>query len=118
MNAPTEHDIRYEGWRVTGASATGVFFASILVYGFAVLLKPLTEEFGWSRQSVSAAYAMMAAASALFAPVLGTLLDRHGPRRVVVPCIVLCGVGMMSLSALTASRVQLYVVFAVLGLAG
>ena len=44
---------RYEGWRVVAASAAGVFvsFASLLVYTFGVFLKPLTVEFGWSRDT-------------------------------------------------------------------
>lgn len=36
-----ENDPRYQGWRVAGASGVGVFFASILVYSVAVLVKPL-----------------------------------------------------------------------------
>jgi MFS family permease len=47
-----EGDFRYEGWRVAGAASVGVFvsFASLLVYTFGVLLKPLAEEFAWSRE--------------------------------------------------------------------
>lgn len=113
-----EHSLRYEGWRVAAASALGVFFASILVYGFAVLVGPLSQEFGWSRQSVSTAYAVMATVSGIGAPVFGTLLDHHGPRRIVVPCITVCGVGIASLFWLTPSRVHLYSVFAIMGVAG
>jgi cyanate permease len=38
---------------VVAASSSGVFCAGILVYGFALLLGPISREFGWSRQSVS-----------------------------------------------------------------
>ena len=42
---------KHQGWRVAVASGVGVFvsFASLLVYTFGVFLKPLAEEFGWSR---------------------------------------------------------------------
>jgi predicted MFS family arabinose efflux permease len=122
MSSPSallsENDPRYQGWRVAGASAIGVFFVSILVYAFAVLLEPISREFGWSRQSVSAAYSLMAAVSAVCAPWLGVLLDRYGPRRIAVPCVAVCGVGLASLAALTASRLHLYGVFALMGVAG
>ena len=111
-----ESSIRYEGWRVAAASATGVFFASLLVYGFSVLLKPLAEEFAWSRETTATAYGCFALASALAAPVVGRLLDRHGPARVAIPCMALCGLGIASLSMLGGSRAQLYSLFTVIGL--
>ena len=68
-----EATFAYPGWRVTVASSIGVFvsFGSLLVYTFGIFLKPLTEEFAWSRQAVSLAFgiAAMALAAALDAPV-------------------------------------------------
>jgi len=118
VSVNSENDPRYQGWRVACASAIGVFFASTFVYGFAVLLGPISRDLGWSRQSVSTAYSLMATVSALCAPAVGALLDRHGPRRIAVPCVALCGLGMASLSALTESLAQIYAVFAVMGVAG
>ena len=74
----TEHNLRYEGWRVAGASASGLFFASLVVYTFPVFLKPLASEFSWSREAVSSAYGFMAITAAASAPVLGAVLDRNG----------------------------------------
>ena len=113
----SESSIRYEGWRVAAASAAGVFFAAVVVYGFGVLLKPLTVEFSWSRETTAAAYSCYALASALAAPLIGRLLDRYGPTRVAVPCIVLCGAGIAQLSTLSGSRLQLYGIFTALGIA-
>jgi MFS family permease len=118
--APDEHDLRYEGWRVAGASAVGVFvsFASLLVYTFGLLLKPLTEEFGWSREQVAAAFGIAAMTVAVCSPPLGHLLDRVSPRRVIVPCMVILGAAFASLSFLTPSLYHLYAVFLVLGIVG
>jgi hypothetical protein len=41
---------RYEGWRVAAASGVGIFFASLPFFTFALFLKPLAEEFSWSRE--------------------------------------------------------------------
>ena len=112
-----ERSLRYEGWRVALVSGIGVFFASLVVYGFSILLKPLSDEFSWSRETTSTAYGCFALASALAAPVLGRVLDRRGPGRVAVPCMFASGLGIASLSTMTASPAQLYLLFAVLGLA-
>jgi MFS family permease len=115
-----ERDPRYEGWRVAGASAAGVFvsFASLLVYTFGIFLKPWTEEFGWSRESVSAAFGIAAMTVAVCSPPLGYLLDRVSPARVIVPCVVIFGLAFASLSLLTANIWHLYAVFLVLGIVG
>ena len=114
--ADDEGSIRYEGWRVAAASSAGVVCASMLVYGFGVLLKPLADEFAWSRETTATAYACFALATALAAPIVGRLLDRFGPVRVAIPCIALSGLGIASLSLLGGSRVQLYLLFTAIGL--
>ncbi len=115
-----ERDPRYQGWRVAGASAAGVFvsFASLLVYTFGIFLKPWTEEFGWSRESVSAAFGIAAMTVAVCSPPLGYLLDRVNPARVIVPCVVIFGLAFASLSLLTPNIWHLYAVFFVLGVVG
>ena len=115
-----ERDPRYEGWRVASASAAGVFvsFASLLVYTFGIFLKPWTEEFGWSRESVSTAFGIGAMTVAVCSPPLGYLLDRVRPARVVVPCLIVFGLAFASLSLLTPNIWHLYAVFFVLGIVG
>jgi MFS family permease len=115
-----ERDARYEGWRVAIASGVGVFvsFASILVYTFGVFLKPLSEQFGWSRAAVSAAFGIAAMTVAVCSPPLGYLLDRVNPRRIVVPAIAVFGTALASLSLLTAPIWHLYAVFLVMGIVG
>ena len=118
--AAAESDLRYEGWRVAGASAAGVFvsFASLLVYTFGIFLKPWSDEFGWPRESVSAAFGIAAMTVAVCSPPLGYLLDRINPARVIVPCVCVFGLAFASLSLLTPSIWHLYAVFLVLGIVG
>ena len=110
----------YPGRRVVFGSAIGVFvgFGSLLVYTFGIFLKPLAEEFAWSRQSVSLAFGFAALALAASSPVLGLLLDHYGPRRVILPCLTIYGLAFASLSLLTPRLWHLYAVFFLLGLIG
>ena len=115
-----ERSARYEGWRVAVASGVGVFvsFASLLVYTFGIFLKPLAEEFGWSRAAVSAAFGIAAMTVAVCSPPLGYVLDRVSPRRILVPCMAVFGCAFASLSLLTPHIWHLYATFFVMGIVG
>ncbi|MDR3698117.1 MAG: MFS transporter [Candidatus Sulfopaludibacter sp.] len=118
--AVNEHSIRYEGWRVAVASSICVLvsFASLLVYTFAIFLKPLAAEFGWSREAVSAAFGIAALAVAACSPPLGWLLDRYPARRIILPCLTIFGCAFASLSLMTRHLWQLYATFLILGIVG
>jgi predicted MFS family arabinose efflux permease len=110
-----EASLRYEGWRVAIAGGVGVFLASLVAYTFGIFLKPIAEEFSWSREAVSRAYAFTALAVAISAVPVGYLLDRYGARRIIVPCVIATGCAFASLAALTANVWHLYAVFALVG---
>lgn len=112
-----ENSPGYEGWRVAAASALGmlVSFASVLVYTFGIFLKPISETFSWNRESVSGAFGIAAMTAAVCAPLTGMLLDRFGPRRVILPAIVIFGAAFASISLLTPHLWHLYALFVVFG---
>jgi predicted MFS family arabinose efflux permease len=116
----TESDAAYPGWRVVAASAAGVYvsFASLFVYTFGILLKPLAETFAWSREGISAGFGVAAMMIAVCSPLLGQLFDRFGPRRVILPCLTIFGLAFASLSLLTPHLWHLYATLAVLGMVG
>ncbi|HLH04836.1 MAG TPA: MFS transporter [Bryobacteraceae bacterium] len=120
MPAASEDSPRYPGWRVVAASSACIFvsFASLLVYTFGIFLKPLTKEFGWSREAVSAAFGFAAIAVAVCSPVLGWLLDRFPARRIILPCMAVFGTSFASLSLLRAPIWHLYAIFLLLGIVG
>jgi len=115
-----EHGVRYPGWRVAAASSACVLvgFASLFVYTFAIFLKPLTSEFRWSREEVSAAFGIAALAVAACSPPLGWLLDRYPARRIILPCLAVFGCAFASLALLTRHLWHLYAVFLILGMVG
>jgi len=110
----------YPGWLVVTAAFAGVMvsFGSLLVFTFGIFLKPLSEEFGWSRESISTAFGIAAMTVALCSPVLGRLLDRYGARRIVLICMTVFGLAFGSLSMLTPSLGHLYATFFIIGIVG
>jgi len=116
----SEHSAQYPGWRVAIASSACVFvsFASLLVYTFGVFLKPLTLQFGWSREAASAAFGIAALAVAACSPLIGYLLDRYPARRIILPCLAVFGCAFASLALMTRHLWHFYAIFLVLGIVG
>lgn len=116
----SEGSLRYPGWRVAMAASGCVFvsFASLLVYTFSIFLKPMTQAFGWSRETASLAFGIAAMTVAVFSPPLGLLLDRYPARRIVLPCLTVFGCAFASLCLMSRHLWHLYAVFFVLGVVG
>jgi MFS family permease len=115
-----ESRLSYPGWKVVLAGFFGVMvsFAAIIPYTFGLYLKPLATSFGWKRESISVAFSIAALTVAAVSPALGHLLDRYGPRRIILPCIVVFSGALASLALLTPHLAHFYAVFFVLGLVG
>ncbi len=67
---------------------------------------------------MSAAFGFGAMTVAVCSPFLGHLLDRFGPRRIILPCMAIFGLGFGSLGFLTPNPAHLYLVFVALGIVG
>jgi MFS family permease len=115
-----ESDRGYYGWRVVAAASLGVMvgFGSLFVYTFGVFMKPLGAEFGWSREAISRGFGIAAIMLAICSPTLGQWLDRYGPRRIILPCMTIFGLGVASLALLRPHLWQFYATCLLLGAVG
>ncbi|MGD0129714.1 MAG: MFS transporter [Terriglobia bacterium] len=115
-----ETDSRYYGWRVAFAACLGVMvgFGSLFVYTFGVFVRPLSAQFGWSREGISRGFGLAALSVAFCSPALGHWLDRYGPRRVILPCVAVFGCGIASLALLRSHLWQFYATCILLGTVG
>ena len=116
----TESDFSYYGWRVVLAACFGVMagFGSLFVYTFSVFVKPLASQFGWTREAISGGFAIAAVTLGIVSPVLGRLIDRLGPRRIILICMMIYACGIISLALLRFGVWQFYATCFVLGLVG
>ena len=110
----------YPGWRIVASGFFGVMvsFAAIVPYTFGLFIKPLSLAFGWHREAISAGFSIAALTVAAASPGLGILLDRFGPRRVVLPCIAIFSIALASLAWLSPSLARFYTTFLVIGIVG
>lgn len=110
----------YFGWRVAFAACLGVMggFGSLFVYTFTVFVKPLGAQFGWNREAVSLGFAIAAMTVGMSSPLIGRLIDRFGPRHIILPCMTVFGCGIASFSLLRAGIWQFYLTCFVIGVVG
>jgi len=93
--------LRFFGWRIVAAGAaiqamqSGLFMQAFGSYS--VLLR---DDFGWSRTTLSVAFAMTRAESGMLGPIQGWMIDRFGPRRIMQFGIVMMAGGFMLFSTI------------------
>ena len=102
---------------VVGAVWITLAIASGLYFSFPVFFVALLEEFGWSRGATAAAFSISSIVQGLLSPVVGILVDRLGPRRVMLGGAFVLG-GACLLSSRITSLPSLYLVTGVLAAAG
>ena len=99
------------------AAAANMSRVSSAVEVSSVFVPSLVNDFGWSRTLIAAATTAGSAASALLGPLIGRVLDRHGPRLVVPAGALLVGLGCLTL-AVTRSAAVFVTVYAIVRMAG
>jgi MFS family permease len=102
------------GWLIVTGVALILFGTAGARFSFGVFLKPLTEDFGWSRGSVSGALAIAGLFTALFRPASGWLADRYDPKYVALTGVALGGAALIALSRINTLW-QFYALFIVMG---
>jgi MFS family permease len=94
--------------------------ANGLYFSFSVFLVPLVEEFRWSRGLTAGALSLSTIVQGVLAPIAGILVDRFGPRRVILTgAVLLSGASLLGATVRTAWELYLYTgVLAAAGLVG
>ena len=89
----------YAGWVMVGlVSALRVIGGGLHGFGFTVFFLPVSQDLGLNRAQTSLAFSLARAEGAIEAPVIGYLVDRFGPRPLMVTAALLAGVGYIALS--------------------
>jgi len=80
---------------------------------FSVFFVALIDHFHWGRAEAAGAQSIAMLVYMIMAPITGTLVDRIGPRKVVLPGIVLTGLGFL-LCTQIQTLIQFYLFFGVI----
>ncbi len=116
---PVGNEPFFYGWFIVGI----LFFISIIdggfSYIFAAFLKPLAQEFGWTRAETAGAFSLYLLAAGLVLPLWGWLVDSRGVRLVFLLSALIDGVALLLLSSVhSLSAFYALYLFLGVGLAG
>lgn len=110
----------FYGWYIVAATVVGVAlgYSVVAVMAFGTFISPLQEEFGWSRGQISLGLTFIGYTAIFWFPVAGKIMDKIGPRRVLLPSMFLFGITMASMYFLTASLWHFYAMCVLIALVG
>ena len=105
----------YYGWFVVAGCVLVSFGVAGGQFSFGVFLRPMTEEFGWSRASLSLAFALTFMISGLLRPLAGYLSDRYSPKAAVLSGVMVMGTILLLIPFIN-NLAQLYALFAIMSI--
>ncbi|MFC1899473.1 MFS transporter [Chloroflexota bacterium] len=106
----------FYGWYIVTASAfIMIFTGGVTHLGFTTVFEPIAEEFGWSYAQISLAASLRGFESGLLAPLIGFLVDRWGPRKLIFGGGILLCLGFLLLSQIN-SLIMFYASFVIIAI--
>ena len=115
MNRTPTTTLRYRGyygWIIVMVALVSMAFWIGIRTSFSVFYVALLEEFSWNRGDSAGAQSLALITYTLLAPLVGWLIDRFGPRRVIVPGILVLVMGLV-MCATIKSLTQFYIYYGV-----
>lgn len=103
----------YYGWLIVAVAFVTMGVGVNARTAFSLLFPPILAEFGWERGLTAGAFSFGFLVSAILSPLLGRLMDRHGPRVVIELGVILVASGLL-LAPLVRAPWHLYATLGVL----
>ena len=88
----------FYGWYIVATCIFVAFVTNGARNSFGIFVIPMSEEFEWSRGTISFAAALGFLVNGITQPFMGRLLDRFGGRKVIISSLALFGVATVALS--------------------
>lgn len=81
-------DHAFYGWSMLGVAGIGIFASGPgQSHTFSVFIVAISEDLGLSGTEIASAYGLATLVAALALPQMGRLVDRHGPRRMLIAVV-------------------------------
>jgi MFS family permease len=103
----------YYGYVIVISAFSILFVMYAVHYSYGVFFKPVLDEFGWTRATMSGAFSLSSIIMGLLGIAMGVFTDKFGPRMVMTICGLLIGLGYFLMSQLNAAW-QLYLFFGII----
>ena len=103
----------FYGWVIVAVTFVTMAIGVNARTAFSLLFPPIIGEFGWERGVTAGAFSFGFLVSGALSPLIGRMMDRHGPRAVMELGVILMGGGLL-LAPLTTQPWHLYLTIGVL----
>jgi len=103
----------YYGWVIVAICTVNLILSAGVMYSYGVFFKHLAASFEWTRAVTSGIYSVLFLFHGASAMPMGWLVDRAGPRKTLMLCGFITGLGLILTSQITALW-QIYITFGVL----
>jgi MFS family permease len=90
----------YYGWIIVAVALISMAIWFGIRTSFSVFYVAILEEFHWNRGDTAGVQSLALIFYSIMAPIVGGLIDRFGPSRIIVPGIILLSLGLMSCSTI------------------
>jgi sugar phosphate permease len=90
----------YGWWMVAVGCGMRMLGGGFHLYGFTIFFLPITQELGLTRAATSLVFSLARAEGAIEGPLAGYLIDRFGPRPMMLAGVILSGLGYMLLAGI------------------
>ena len=91
----------YYGWVVVGLAIVSMSYWFALRTTFSLFFVAFIDDFHWGRAETAGVQSVAMVTYTVMAPLIGILVDRIGPRKVILP-----GIALMSVGLFLCSRIQ------------
>lgn len=88
----------YYGWWIIAAGSVIHAVGALYYYGFTVFFLPVAEDLGLNRAATALIFSLARLEGSIDGPLVGLLIDRLGPRRIVALGGTVTGLGFLVLS--------------------
>src|SRR6516165_5665967 len=89
-------------WLMLGGAFAAFTVSAGLMHSYAIFLVALIEQFRWSRAETSIAYSVSQLVAGASSPLVGALVDRLGPRRLLLLGVSLLVLGLLASAFISA----------------
>src|SRR5213596_3689050 len=86
-----------------------------LQYGWTLFVNPIADKYHWTKASIQVAFSIFVLTETWLVPIEGYLVDRYGPRAVILGGGILCGIGW-AINSVADTLTMLYIGAAVGGI--
>lgn len=101
----------FYGWYIVAASIVLNSYIGMSIWqGFTAFFLPILRDFGVSRTLLSGAFSIRQVESGFLSPLVGYIIDRTSPRKVIIIGILMSGLGLI-LTGLSTNIINFYLAF-------